>query len=163
MKLDKGFTLIEVLLAVFLSSIVIFLSYQFYNSISKTMNFVKRYNLSEQITIPLFILMLKDFESTNLKYGYPQISKNSISLYTENCYFFKGICKVSYWIYKEKKECYLIRSEYRINSISKEGIDIPLTDKVKEISSLNLAGNNLLKITLQLSGNQTLPLTFHLH
>jgi len=166
MKCAKGFTLLELLLAVALAVILIFLSYQFFNEISVTSNFLKRYGKIEETSIPLFYLFLKDLESTNQSYGSLKIRNNednssSLTFYTENCYFFPGICKVTYQLFKKDKEKYLVRSEYKLHSTTSTGIDIPLTSVLSNFKAEK--EGSLITLYLTFQNNETLPLVFHIH
>lgn len=165
MKYAKGFTLLEILIATTLATLIIFLSYQFFNNVSTTSNFLKKYTEIEKTSIPLFSLFLKDLESSNQSYGTLKLTNtdnnSSLSFFTENCYFFPGICKVKYWTLTKNKKLYLIRSEYKLNSTTPTGIDIPLTSKLSSFKARE--EGTLLTIYLTFQNNETLPLTFHLH
>ncbi|WP_163327779.1 type II secretion system protein J [Desulfurobacterium thermolithotrophum] len=141
MKPAKGFTLIELLIAVSLTIFIITVSYSFFNFIEKSGKSSAKSSELQSTIFPLFYVFLKDIESADQRYGILSVKKDaegneSLEFYTNSCYFFKGICKVKYWIYenREKKLHYLIRSEYKLNSTSLIGVDIPLTSKVKEFN-----------------------------
>ena len=181
MKLVKGFTLVELLIAVALTAFVITVSYSFFNLIEKSGRFSAENSELQSTIVPLFYTFLRDLESVDKRYGTISVRKDSddreeLEFYTNSCYYFKGICRVKYWIYKneEKKIHYLIRSEYRINSLSPSGIDIPITSKVSDFQVLfsrsgdwynGTIGTNpsLLKIVLKLKDEGgELPLVFKL-
>jgi prepilin-type N-terminal cleavage/methylation domain-containing protein len=181
MKLVKGFTLVELLIAVALTAFVVTVSYSFFNLIEKSGKFSAESGELQSTIVPLFYTLLRDFESIDKRYGAVSVRKDSdnremLEFYTNSCYYFKGICRVEYWIYEneEKKIHYLIRSEYRINSLSPSGIDIPLTSKVSDFQVLfsrsgdwynGTARSNpsLLKIVLKLRNEGgELPLVFKL-
>ncbi len=181
MKLVRGFTLVELLIAVALTAFVITVSYSFFNLIEKSGRFSAENSELQSTIVPLFYIFLKDFESIDRRYGAISVKKDSdnrktLEFYTNSCYYFKGVCRVKYWIYenKEKKIHYLIRSEYRINSLSPSGIDVPVTSRVSDFQILfsrsgdwynGTAGTSpsLLKIVLKLrdEGGE-LPLVFKL-
>jgi prepilin-type N-terminal cleavage/methylation domain-containing protein len=172
-RLDKGFTLLELLLAVGISAFVLVVSYSFFNFIEKAGRSASE-NAELQSFIPsIFYLFLRDFNSINTSYGSPQLVRDTdgnvrwLEFFTENCYYFKGVCRVKYWLYKNERENWLIRSEYRINSET-SGIDFPVTSRVKEFEVYRLSGGdwvkgvdtNLLKIVLKLNKGGELPLVF---
>ncbi len=166
MKFAKGFTLLEILIATILATLIFFLSYQFFNNVSTTSRLLKEYAQTEKTSIPLFFLLLKDLESSNNSYGTIKTitsddNGTSLSFFTENCYFFPGICQVKYWMFSQNKKHYLIRSEYKFHSTNLSSVDVPLTSQVK-FFKVREEGNTL-TIYLTFSNNETLPLTFHLH
>jgi len=126
----------ELLVALFLSALVLTLSYQFFNFIERSGKLAAETSSLQALAPVLFYVALKDFESADYSYAplsvlRPEEGKVSVSFYTKNCYHFGGVCKVSY--FSEGK--LLIRKEERINSVGEGGVETPLSFKV---SSLNL-------------------------
>jgi len=131
MRLSRGFTLLELLLAVGLAALVLVVSYSFFSFVEKSGRAAVENGELQSLVSPLFYLFLRDFESINTSYGSPKVLKDVdgnlkwIEFFTENCYYFKGICRVRYWIYKSEGHSWLVRSEFRLNSTGR-GIDFPL-------------------------------------
>jgi prepilin-type N-terminal cleavage/methylation domain-containing protein len=175
----KGLTLLELLLVVALSAVVVSLTYAFFNATERTgKEAVKTVEASNEVT-PLFVLLLRDLESANSKYGPlrvrrgPEGEVDSFQFYTENCYYFKGVCKVKYWfLNREGKPVLLLRSEQRLNDINGNWIDSPVTTKVDSLELLipsadgykecRFAKEGLIKVVLKFKNGEELPLTFNL-
>lgn len=179
MKLVKGFTLLELLIAVALAAFVVTVSYSFFNLIEKSGRFSAENSKLQSTIVPLSYVLLRDVESIDKRYGPINVTRDSdgretLEFFTHSCYYFKGICRVKYWIYEDedKNFHYLMRSEYRINSVSLSGIDIPVTSKVSDFNVLFSQGSDwsnettevnpsLIKIVLRLKGDGgELPLIF---
>ncbi len=173
MRLGRGFTLLELLLAVGLAALVLVVSYSFFSFVEKSGRAAVENGELQSLVSPLFYLFLKDFESINTSYGSPKVLKDVdgnlkwIEFFTENCYYFKGICRVRYWIYKSEGHSWLVRSEFRLNSTGR-GIDFPLTSRVSGLSVFKLSGGSwvegiggkLIKVVLRLKEGGELPLVF---
>ncbi|ADU96360.1 PulJ/GspJ family protein [Thermovibrio ammonificans] len=175
-----GFTLLELLIAVALAGIVLTVAYQFFNFVERGGKAAVETSKASNTITPLFYLLLKDLESVNGAYG-PLTARRDldgnvtqITYYTENCYFFKGVCQVKLWILKkEEKPLFLVRSERPINALTAtpwkdsfisgkvSSIDLlaPSTDGWKEV---NVARGGLIKLILKIKGEGELPLTFKL-
>lgn len=172
----KGFTLIELLLAVAISAFLITVTYAFFSAVEKTGKAAVENSQLQSFVSPLFYLFQRDIESINSNYGGISYVKDSdgkfrwIEFYTENCYYFPGICRVRYWIYRngEQKESWLIRTELRLNTTNDTGIDAPISSKVSDIKVYHLAGGDwvegtggkLIKIVVKTEGGRELPLVF---
>ncbi len=173
-KLAKGFTLIEILLAVAISALLVTVTYAFFSAVEKTGRAAIENSQFQSLVSPIFYLFLRDFESINTGYGTVSVEKDTdgnfrwVEFYTENCYYFPGVCRVKYWLYKNEKEHWLIRTEYRINSTSREGIDIPISSRVNSIDIYHLSGGSwvegtggkLIKVVVKVEGEKELPLVF---
>ena len=172
-----GFTLIELLIAVALSAFVLAVSYQFFNVIERSGRFAVESSELQSSIPPLFYSLLKDFESANQRYGGFTVERDldgnlkSIEFFTEDCYYFKGICRVKYWFYESPSgKRFLIRSEMRINSTSPYGIEVPVSFKVKSLEVYRLSGGDwvkmgsgrgdLIKLVIGFKGGGELPLVF---
>ncbi len=177
MKPAKGFTLLELLLAVALSAFVLAVSYQFFNLVKLSgRSAVENFKLQGLIP-PFFYLFLRDIESANQNYGgfkvYRDLDGNleGFEFTTENCYYFKGICTVKYWLYRGRGgKRYLFRSEYDFNSPLK-AVSFPLSFKNASLELFTLSGGNwvkfnggrvnLLKVLIEFKGEGVeLPLVF---
>ena len=174
MRHGRGFTLIELLIAVAISAFLFIVTYSFFSVIEKTGKAAVENSQLQSLISPLFYIFLRDFESINRNYGNFSVVKDTdgnvkwIEFYTENCYYFPGVCRVKYWMYKNEKEHWLIRTEYRLNSSSETGIDAPISSKVLSFDVYHLsrndwvegAGGKLLKVVVKVEGGRELPLVF---
>ena len=170
----KGFTLIELLIAVAISAFLITVAYFFFSAVERTGRAAVENSQLQSLVSPLFYLFLRDFESINTRYGNLSVVRDTdgnvkwVEFYTESCYYFPGICRVKYWLYKNGEKRYLIRTEYRLNSTSGAGVDAFVSSKVLSIEVYHLSGGNwvkgaggrLLKLVLKVEGGKELPLTF---
>ena len=172
----RGFTLIELLLAVAISAFLLTVSYAFFSAVERTGKAALENSKLQSLVSPLFYLFLKDFESINKRYGKVAVIKDTegklkwIEFYTANCYYFPSICKVKYWVYRNRngKEHWLMRSEYRINSLGETGIDAPVSSKITSLKVYHLSGGEwvegfggkLVKIVARVEGGWELPLIF---
>jgi prepilin-type N-terminal cleavage/methylation domain-containing protein len=149
---SKGFTLLELLIAVAISSVVVLLSYSFFNVVERSGKFAVEGGKVISFVPPLYYLFLKDFESANQSYGGFVVRREldgklkSFSFYTENCYYYRGICKVKYWFYEGPRgRRLLFRSEYRLRSLEDRGISVPVSFKLKGLELFRLSGSNWVK------------------
>ena len=172
----RGFTLIELLLSVAISAFLIAAAYAFFSIVEKTGKVAVENSKLQFLVSPLFYLFLRDFESINRSYGNVSVVKDIdgnfkwIEFYTENCYYFPGVCRVKYWIYKNESgsEHWLIRTEYRLNSTNEKGIDSPISSQVVSLKVYHLSGGSwvegfggkLVKLVIKLKGGKELPLVF---
>ena len=139
-KRAEGFTLIELLIALALSAFIVVGAYQFFNLIEISGKLSEENNEVQSVVPPLFCLMLKDFESADPRYSPITVNADSdgrqtVEFYTHNCYYFKGICRVKYWVFRKvgrEDVHYLVRSEFRLDDVTGKGIDVPLTSRVKD-------------------------------
>jgi prepilin-type N-terminal cleavage/methylation domain-containing protein len=141
MKHAKALTLLELLVATVIASIAVTVAYSFFNTIEKANIFThKRFKL-QNIVPPIYQTMLEDIECADTRYGHLYVHRgnegNSIELYTKNCFFFPGVCKVTYRTHKG----FLIREEARLNAISAKGIEIPIVSGVESIDILTFTGS----------------------
>lgn len=169
----KGFTLLELLLAVAIAAFVLSVSYSFFNAVERTGKVALENSKVQSLIPPIFYLLLRDVNSINLSYGSPKIVRDTdgnvkwFEFFTENCYYFDGICRVKYWIFKKGKEHWLIRTESRINS-ALPGVDFPVSSKISGFEVFKLSGgswvkgvnDNLVKIVLMLEGEGEVPFVF---
>ncbi|NIA12195.1 MAG: hypothetical protein GWP10_21370 [Nitrospiraceae bacterium] len=166
----------ELLIATAISAIVITTAYSIFNGIRKV-SVINRKNEEYQSLIPnIYMLFLRDIESINRNYGKIEVSEGSnetevLSFFTDNCYFTGGICYVKYWIYQKDEFNVLIRTEYKLNSTTNLGIDVPITSKIRDFKVFFASNGDwidgrtginpsLIKITTYLSNNQTIPMIF---
>lgn len=172
----RGFTLIELLLAVAISAFLISVTYAFFSAVEKTGKAAVENSQFQAFVSPIFYLFQRDIESINENYGGISYAKDTdgkfrwIEFYTENCYYFPGICRVKYWIYRneEKKENWLIRTELRLNTTNSIGIDAPVSSKVADLEVYHLSGGDwvkgvggkLIKIVIKSKRGKELPLVF---
>lgn len=172
----KGFTLIELLLAVAISAFLLTVTYTFFSAVERTGKAALENSRIQSTVTPLFYLLQRDIESINTGYGGitygkdPNGKLNWVEFYTENCYYFPGVCRVRYWTYKseEGKESWLIRTELRLNSTTNAGVDAPVSSAVTGFKVYHLsggdwvegAGGKLLKIVIEMKGGKELPLVF---
>ncbi len=140
MKHANAFTLVELLLAVALSALILTVAYQFFNFIQKAGQAAKENNEIQALVAPLYYTFLRDVESTSIKYAPLNVRTDTegnqvLEFYANNCFFFPGICLVKYWVYRkvDSKLHYLMRGEYRLNGVTGEGIEVPLTSKVSKL------------------------------
>ena len=175
-KYGRGFTLVELLIAVAISAFLLTVTYFFFSVIEKTGKAAVENSKLQSLISPLFYLFLKDFESINRTYGNISVVKDTdgnvkwIEFYTENCYYFPGVCRVRYWTYRNEgnKRNWLIRSEFRLNSTTNTGIDAPVSSIVRGFKVYHLSGGDwvegvggkLIKIVIETKGGKELPLVF---
>ena len=171
MKFGKGFTLLELLLAITLASIVIMVSYSIFNLIERSGKLSSENSEIQRTVVPLFYLFLRDFESIDRRYGKISIQRDenlnsdSIEFYTHSCYYFKGICKVRYWFYKneDRQFSFLVRSESRINPISDAKVDVPISSRFERMNVFFSPENSLVKLILiRGKGEEELPFIFRI-
>ncbi|MEO2068356.1 MAG: prepilin-type N-terminal cleavage/methylation domain-containing protein [Desulfurobacteriaceae bacterium] len=170
MKFGKGFTLLEILMAIALASVVVTVSYSIFNSLERSGKLVSESSEVQSTVIPIFYLFLKDFESIDRRYGKISIQRDEnlntdfVEIYTHSCYYFKGICKVKYWFYrnKDKNLSFLVRSESRINSTSNISVDVPISSKFERMNISFFPQNSLLKVVLEKKGEEKLPFIFRI-
>jgi prepilin-type N-terminal cleavage/methylation domain-containing protein len=169
MRFGKGFTLVEMLIAVALSAFVLTVAYGFFSAIEKSGKFSEENNRLQSIIPPLYYVFLRDFESIDNRYGKLSILKDpdgetEVEFYTKSCFFFKGVCRVRYRLYRG----YLLREELPLNSISERGIEVPIISNVsslKVFSSIGgswreVVGGSLLKVVLNLRDGEEIPFVF---
>ncbi|WP_121169536.1 prepilin-type N-terminal cleavage/methylation domain-containing protein [Thermovibrio guaymasensis] len=173
----RGFTLVELLIAVALSAFILVVSYNFFNVVESSGKFAVENSKLQSSIPPYFYSLLKDFESVNQRYGGFTVSRDvdgnlkSVEFFTEDCYYFKGICKVKYWLYESPSgKKFLIRSELRINSNSPKGIEVPVSFNINSFEVYKLSGGSwvkmntgradLIKLVLGFKGGGELPLVF---
>lgn len=172
----RGFTLIELLLAVAISAFLITVTYAFFSAVEKTGKAALENSQLQSFVSPIFYLFQRDIESINENYGGISYAKDTegnfrwIEFYTENCYYFPGICRVRYWIYRneDRKESWLIRTEFRLNTTNNIGIDAPISSRVSDMEIYHLSGGDwvkgvggkLIKIVIKTKGGKELPLVF---
>jgi len=132
-RLNEAFTLIEILLAISISAIVLLTSYQVFNAVERTSSFTLERSRTQNLISNLFILFLRDFESSALSYGEFEIEDNNgtFSFYTKNCFFVPGVCNVKYYMYKRDGWNFLVREERKLNSTVNAGFEIPITENVE--------------------------------
>jgi prepilin-type N-terminal cleavage/methylation domain-containing protein len=162
MKFGRGFTLIEMLIAVGLAAFILSVAYGFFNAIEKSGKFSEENNKLQSIIPPLYYVLLRDIESIDSRYGKFSIleksnDKTEVEFYTKSCFFFKGICKVRYWLYKG----YLFRKELRLNSLSENGIEVPIISGISSMEVFTSSkGDGLIKFVFKLEEGGELPLVF---
>jgi len=158
---------------------VITVSYQFFNLIERSGKFAAENNSIQSRIPPLFYLFLKDIESANQAYGAFAVQRDSegklksLEFFTENCNYFKGICKVRYYLYKSPSgKRILMREEERINSLAPEGITVPISFRVNSFEVFRPSQSEwvrveegksrlkLVKVVLELEGSSELPLIY---
>ncbi len=131
---------------------------------------------TEALIPSLFYALLKDFESSDQRYGPFKVERDldgkfkSLEFYTHNCYYFKGVCKVKYWFLNSHGRRVLFRTEYRINSTNFVGVDSPVSFKVSSLKVYTLSAGSwvkfsfgrvsLLKLVLGLGKEGEIPLVF---
>ena len=149
---SRGFTLLELLIAVAISSVVVLLSYSFFNVVERSGKFAVDSGKVISLIPPLYYLFLRDFESANQSYGGFVVGREldgnlrSVSFFTENCYYFKGVCRVKYWFYESSDgKRLLFRSEYRLRSLEGRGISVPVSFKVEGLELFRLSGSSWVK------------------
>jgi len=169
----RGFTLLELLLAVAITAFVLTVSYSFFSAVEKTGKAAVENARVQTFISPVFYLLLRDVNSISVSYGSPKVIRDTegrvkwFEFFTENCYYFKGICEVKYWVFKKGKLHWLVRTESRLNSES-PGIDLPVSSKVSGFEVYKLSGGdwvkgvdgNLVKIVLKLNRGGEIPLVF---
>jgi len=165
------------LVAVALAAFVIVVSYSFFNAIEKSGKFASENNKLQSLIPPLYLVLLKDFESINTHYGNLSIHRDldgnlkRIEFYTESCYYYPGICRVRYYLFKNNRFHVLMREELRLNSVTEKGVEVPITERVVSFEVLTYSGgswvkgsslprNGLIKLILKLEGGGELPLVF---
>ncbi|TCK04023.1 PulJ/GspJ family protein [Phorcysia thermohydrogeniphila] len=169
MRFGRGFTLVEMLMAVGLAAFVLTVAYGFFNSIEKSGEFSKENNKLQSLVPPLYYVLLRDVESIDSRYGRLSVleksdGKTEVEFYTKSCFFFRGVCRVRYRLYKG----YLFREELRLNSLSEEGVEVPL---ISGISSMEVfssyggewnkgGGGRLIKFVFKLQDGEELPIVF---
>ena len=172
MKRAKGLTLVELLIAVSLAAFVVAVSYGFFNTIERAGTFSEENNRIQSIIVPVYYTLLRDIESADTGYGNINILQNengktALEFYTKSCFFFRGICRVRYWLYKN----YLIRTEFGLNGLSAEGVETPIVSGITALKVFTSSGNewhrtagnvkpSLLKVVLTLKKGGELPLVF---
>jgi len=180
-RLGRGFTLVELLIAVAISGFVIVVSYQFFNLIERSGRFAAESSRLQSVIPPLFYLFLRDIESANQAYGGFTVHRDvdgalkSFELFTENCYYFKGVCLVRYRLYVSPSgRRVLMREELRINSTSPQGVEIPVSFRVSSIEVYRASASSwvkveegsrrlaLVKVVLGIEGSGELPLIYKL-
>ena len=173
-KYGRGFTLIELLITVAISAFLLTVTYFFFSDVEKTGKIAVENSKLQSLIPPIFYIFLRDFESINTTYGDISVTKDTegnvkwIEFYTDNCYYFPGICKVRYWAYRNGRENWLIRSELRLNSTTDTGVDAPVSSAVTGFKVYHLSGGEwiegiggkLLKIVIEIKGGKDLPLVF---
>ncbi len=148
-KSSKGFTLVEVLIAIAISAVVLITSYQMFNAVERTGRFTQERNDLQNLISNLFVLFLRDFESSATTYGEFEIEDNNgtISFYTKNCFYVPGVCKVRYFMYKKDGWNFLVREERKLNSIVDAGFEIPITQNVEDFDVQFMVGSDWVKAT----------------
>jgi len=172
MRFVKAFTLLELLIAVTLTVFVVTVVYGFFNTIEKSGRFAEENNKLQSFIAPLYYVLLKDVESLHNRYGKLSILKKSdgeeeVEFFTRSCYFFKGVCRVRYRLYKG----YLIREELRLNSLSEKGVEVPVVSGISEMEvftslggewSKTARGGRLIKFVFKIGEGRELPFVFRL-
>jgi len=172
MRFAKGFTLVELLIAVALSAFIATAVYGFFNTIEKAGKFSEENSRLQSFIPPLYYLLLRDVESTDDRYGKLSVlrrsnGKEEVEFFTKNCYFFKGVCLVRYRLYKG----YLIREELRLNSLSGKGIEVPVVSGISKMEVFTSLGGDwsktagrgrLIKFVFKLKEGGELPFVFRL-
>ncbi len=130
-----GFTLIEILIAVFLSSIIMLGLYELFNSVLNARVFSETRQDKTEIIYKVVSLMQKDIRC---KVGDFYITyrdgRKVLSFDTTNSLFYGGslIVNVSYYTDEIDGRVYLVREEK--NDVLKEDLVIPLTDYFKSVN-----------------------------
>jgi len=176
-KLSRAFTLIEVLLAVSISAVVLLSAYQILSTVERAGSLTERNAELEDLTSNLFLVLLKDVESSSFSYGDFKVedSNGTFSFYTKNCFFTPGVCLVRYYMYENEGWRFLVREERKLNATVNAGYQIPISQRVEGFEVQLFKGSEwskavkgsykpkLLRIILRLeveNGTVEIPFTF---
>jgi prepilin-type N-terminal cleavage/methylation domain-containing protein len=147
----KGFTLVELLIALTISVLIILGFYSLFSGMEKINALSSQTVETQRLVVPIFKLMLKDVESASTRLGDVVLKTegNSTLEFTSfNCYFTKGLCRIKYWTFKG----FLVRTE--IN-----GADVPLC-KVKNFKADYDRASGLVKIRITFENEKKVRFVF---